>query len=61
MPLTKGQQTTCLLERAGQDPCHRPQAPVCTLPGWMEVEEGSAEARAAGPLPLPLSLTCPPA
>lgn len=67
MPLTKGQQTACLLGRAGPcssccryvrmgrsaqpdtAPAPAPRGPICTLPDRMEVEEGSAEAQAAGP------------
>lgn len=65
MPLTKGQQTTCLLGCASPcsscclnvhtglsaqpDTTTAPKGPICTLPDRMEVEEGSAEAQAAGP------------
>lgn len=65
MPLTKGQQTTCLLgcaspcsscclnvhtgRSAQPDTATTPEGPICTLPDRMEVEEGSAEAQAAGP------------
>lgn len=65
MPLTKGQQTACLLGHASpcSSCCHNvrtgrsaqpdtataPRGPICTLPDRMEVEEGSAEAQAAGP------------
>lgn len=50
-PLLQLLPYVCPSQSAGQDPCHRPQGPICTLPDWLEVEEGSAEAQAqaAGP------------